>query len=53
MATLLCNRENKANTSHFLLNKYQLYPHCQEKVDFRSLLPFLRLYKAWRHVKTG
>lgn len=29
MATLLYNREHKANTSHFLLNEYQICPHFQ------------------------
>lgn len=39
MATLLYSRENKASTSHFLLNEYQIYPQYQQKVDFSSLHP--------------
>lgn len=32
MATLLYNRENKANSRHFLLNEYQVCPQYQAKV---------------------
>lgn len=45
-ATLLYKRENKANTSHFLLNDYQICPRYQEKVVL-SASPF------WGSTKPG
>lgn len=59
LATLLYNRENKANTSDSLFSEYQLHPQYQEKVGFSSLHPLsgalqsLETLKNWLKCHRG